>query len=118
MKLLLDAHIAPRVAEQLRGRGFAVVAAGEAGLLDTPDPDVLAWAVSERRAIVTRNVRDFRPLHAIYLSRGDRHYGMIFLARAELLRSGALGELVEAIATVLENNRSDEALMLNEWWVS
>jgi len=42
--------------------------------------DVLALARAEYRAIVTNNLRDYRPLHnEANVPGGDGHFGMIFM---------------------------------------
>jgi hypothetical protein len=65
VKLLLDEHLPPRLAEVLRGRGLDVTAVAErADWRGRPDADVLALAVAEQRAIVTRDAADFLALVA------------------------------------------------------
>lgn len=70
MKLLLDEHFSQVIAEQLRSRGHDVVAVVErVELRERADAEVLGWAVSQGRAVVTENAGDFLRLHADYLSR-------------------------------------------------
>lgn len=46
--------------------------------MDSEDDDVqLAYAVSERRAVVTFNHKDFVPLHLKYMEAGKEHWGII-----------------------------------------
>lgn len=54
------------VVEELRRLGHDAVTLQERGLggLKVPDPAVLALAVAEDRAVLTRNRRDFIRLHA------------------------------------------------------
>lgn len=83
MKLLLDEHLSPTIAEELRRRGHDVVAVIEVGLRQQPDVALLAWAVDESRAVVTANYADFRALHA------------------------ALGRFMDAIERLLKENPED-----------
>lgn len=47
------------VAKLLRARGFVAVTTQEAGLLGSTDDEQLAHAISERKALLTHNRRDF-----------------------------------------------------------
>lgn len=53
MKLLADVNIAAATIRALRDRGFEVLALTEVGLHRLPDPDILARAADEERAVVT-----------------------------------------------------------------
>ena len=62
-RLLLDEMHAPVIAKALRERGHDVVAvADRSDLRAMSDQDILAWAVAEKRCLVTENVKDFRRL--------------------------------------------------------
>ena len=70
------------IAEQLRARGHDVEAInGNPALEGLSDPDVFDLARSSRRAVVTNNIVDFRPLHhAAITPGGPGHHGMVFMA--------------------------------------
>ncbi|MEG4499932.1 DUF5615 family PIN-like protein [Microcoleus sp. F10-C6] len=53
--------------ELLRALGHDVLTVQEAGRANQkiPDPDVLAFATSEKRAVITENRKDFFRLHRI-----------------------------------------------------
>ena len=74
--------LSPVIARELCARGHDVQAvAGHPERETLSYPDVLALARAERRAVVTNNIRDFRPLHVeAVLPGGPGHYGMIFMA--------------------------------------
>lgn len=72
-KLYLNEHLSPRLADQLRKHGFDVRSSQEAGLLSADDDDQLAFAVSEQRAIVTFNFKDFIVRHEKYLASSQEH---------------------------------------------
>jgi hypothetical protein len=64
-QLHADENFDHRVVVELRRLGHDVLTASEAGRADQriPDPDVLAFAVSQNRAVLTFNRRDFIRLH-------------------------------------------------------
>jgi predicted nuclease of predicted toxin-antitoxin system len=65
------------VAEELRRLGHDVVCVHEVGRKGHPDPDVLSFAISQGRAVLTNNHKDFRRLH-----RGNPvHCGIISCTR-------------------------------------
>ncbi len=72
MKLLLDEMYPSLLARELRGRGHDVVSVHEAPGSGTTDEDVLEHARSEGRAVVTENVRGYRPLAEALVSAGSR----------------------------------------------
>ena len=90
MKLLLDEHLSPEIARQLREHGHDVVAVGErTDLRGRPDRVHFASLPDEQRAIVTRDLGDFRPLLAEALRRGSSTYGLVCVpARFPLNRDG------------------------------
>lgn len=103
MKLLLDEHLSPEIARQLREHGHDVVAVGErTDLRGRPDRVHLASLPEEQRAIVTRALADFRPLLAEALRRGSSTYGLVCVpARFPLNRDG-IGRLVAALSALLQ----------------
>lgn len=106
MRLLLDEMWPPAVAAALRERGHEVVAVAErADLRGQPDEVVFATAQSERRAVVTENVSDFRPLAAQTVSAGRAYFGLILTSnrgypradhRTAMRLRSALDALLEA----------------------
>jgi hypothetical protein len=104
VKLVLDEHYSPRIAEQLRQRNFDVLAVAERpDLREVSDEVLLRWAHGERRAIVTENVQDFLPLHGQFLNQGEAHSGLVLTSPHKFSRSIAgIGRLVTALAALLE----------------
>jgi predicted nuclease of predicted toxin-antitoxin system len=118
LRLLLDEHLAPAIARQLRARSHDVVTVGEAGLAGVPDERVLAWAVRERRAVVTNNIRDFRPLHAESLKTRSAHCGIVLVPTSKYnLRRDQLGPLVSALNEFLASSPADDALQDVEYFL-
>lgn len=56
----------------------------------------------KQRAIVTRNVRDFRILAARWHVDGRRHAGLVLIAMPTLVSRDGIGALVEALAALDE----------------
>ena len=117
MKLVLDEHLSPTIAERLRLRGFDVVAAAESGLLGESDASLMEWAVSQGRALATADYADFRGLHDLYLSRGEQHFGILFIPSGFSLSRAGLGTLVRKIGAFMDENQSDDALESGEYWL-
>ncbi len=109
MKLVLDEHLSPAIGEELRRRGQDVVAASEAGLRGRPDAELAAWAVGERRAVVTADYADFRAIHDVYLSRGDRHFGIVLVSSRFSLAEEGFGRLIAAVEELLKEHPEDNA---------
>jgi hypothetical protein len=120
LKLLLDERLSPEIARQLRERGHDVVAVGErTDLRGRPDRVRFASLPDEQRAIVTRDLGDFRPLLAEALRRGSNTYGLVCVpARFPLNRDG-IGRLVSALDALLRaRSEVDAAVSLGgEIWL-
>jgi hypothetical protein len=120
LKLLLDEHLSPEIARQLRERGHDVVAVGErTDLRGRPDRVHFASLPDEQRAIVTRDLGDFRPLLAEALRRGSRTYGLVCVAARFPLNRDGIGRLVAALNALLHKHRElDAAISLGgEIWL-
>lgn len=110
LRLLLDEHISPEVAHRLRAKGHDIVAVAESRTLaGRPDRMHFASAPSERRAIVTRDVRDFRPLLAHAMRSGEATYGLICLSYRWRLSARGIGELADALDALLRTHPEDDA---------
>jgi uncharacterized protein with von Willebrand factor type A (vWA) domain len=120
MRLLLDEHFSPRIANQLRRRRHDVVAArAQADLHGLSDAELLAFATGQRRALVTENVADFAELHRASIITGHRHFGLVFTSPRRFPRTArGIGKLVRALDALLDANRGDEALLNQTWWLA
>ncbi|HVC23901.1 MAG TPA: DUF5615 family PIN-like protein [Candidatus Dormibacteraeota bacterium] len=115
MRLLLDEQLSPEIAEQLQLRGHDVLSVAEAGLRGHDDAALLIWASGQERAVVTNNIRDFRPLHANYLSASTTHYGIILLPSTKFsLRLDSLGTIVTALDRLLSKHPDPTELLGRE----
>ncbi len=122
MKLLLDEHYSPAIAEQLQKRGYDVLPVAErirvehAHLRQRSDEELLIWARDEGRVLVTENVRDFMPLHQAFLARGDVHAGLLFTSpRRFPRRTDAMGSLITALRAFLDSHLTDAIIGDTEW---
>jgi hypothetical protein len=78
-RLFADEDFDHPVVEELRRLGHDILTVQDAGLANhgLPDVDVLAFAVSQGRAVLTFNRRDFIRLHR----RSSTHAGIIVCTR-------------------------------------
>jgi predicted nuclease of predicted toxin-antitoxin system len=102
VKLVLDEHLSPAIGEELRRQGQDGVAASEAGLRGRPDAEFAAWAIAEGRAVVTADYADFRAIHDVYMSRGERHFGIMLVSRRFSLAQEGFGRLIAAVEELLK----------------
>ena len=83
MRLLLDEHLSPSVAVELRRLGYDVIAIAERDdLRGRPDDEIFAQAVTEGRAIATFDVGDYLALVRGFAQVRQRHGGLVLLAAA------------------------------------
>lgn len=117
MKLLLDEMLSPAIARQLRSRGHDVEpVAGSPGREALSDPEVLAFARAEHRAVVTNNLRDFRPLHHEAITPGGAgHFGMIFIPGS--YRRTRAERIIGALEAILVKHPGENDLANGEAWL-
>jgi hypothetical protein len=84
------------VLKGLRHAGVDVLAASEAQMLGAPDNIQLEFATARGRAIYTANCRDYRRLHAEWISAGREHRGIICNPRQRL----PVGEQIRALVRI------------------
>lgn len=118
MRLLLDEHYSPRIAQQLRRRGHDVVSVSErADLIGVSDSDLLRLAAAERRAIVTENVADFVELTRHFAAREDDHVGVIFTSSRFPRSRATIGVFVRQLRRFLRVRQQDTALLNQIHWL-
>lgn len=117
MKALLDEQLSPQLAVVLRQRGYDVLAvADREDLLGRSDRIILEVASSELRAVVTNNVKDFRPLAAERLARGQAHGGLILLPSSRIRTRAAVAALADAIESLLREH--PDGMSSRERWIA
>jgi predicted nuclease of predicted toxin-antitoxin system len=116
MKLLLDEHFSPEIARQLRARGHDALAVRELpDLHGLADADLLAWARTEHRTVVTENVADFVELHRRSVMRRRPHAGLILTSPRGFPRTRrAIGRIVRALDDLLGSNPDLDGQV---WWL-
>ena len=112
MKVLIDEHLSPEIARQLRERGHDVVAVGErTDLRGRPGRIHFASLPDEQRAIATRDLGDFRPLLAEAVRRGSGTYGLVCVAARFPLNRDGIGRLVAALDALLKTHPAVDAVV-------
>jgi hypothetical protein len=119
VRVLLDEQLSGQIARLLRERGLDVEAVVErSDLLQAPDAEVLDVAAREGRAVVSNNIKDFRPLAAARLADGRGHAGLILLpARRSRSReaTGALADAIEAVMRAHPDGIASAELWIAPW---
>jgi hypothetical protein len=120
VRLLLDEMLSPQVARALRDRGHDVVAIAERQVwMSYSDDEVIELAREERRAVVTANVRDYRPRSAAAAMPGrPGHFGMVFIPGSYRITKHDIGRIVRALEAVLAAHASDADLHNQETWLA
>jgi predicted nuclease of predicted toxin-antitoxin system len=118
VKLAIDHHYSPAIAEQLRHRGHDVVAALDRGWEREDDEALLALCAAEDRALLTNNVGDFTVIVRSWALQGRHHAGLVFTADASLPRQrGMIGRYVTALDELLEAHHTDRGLEDGIHWL-
>jgi predicted nuclease of predicted toxin-antitoxin system len=116
VKAFLDEQLSPQIAALLREAGYDVVAVAERDdLVGSTDSTILEVATSEGRAVVTNNIKDFRPLVAERLAQGRTHGGLILVPSTRTRTRAAIAALGRAIEKVLNDN--PDGLSGSERWI-
>ncbi len=102
-RLYADEQFPKRVVELLRKLGHDVLTVQQAGKANRkiPDQEVLAFAVSEQRAVLTLNRQDFFRLHRLQ----PEHFGIIACKddqERERMATG-INEAISAVETLKGN---------------
>src|SRR5581483_2095399 len=95
--------LSPAIARELCAHGHDVKAiAGHPGQEGLSDPDVLTLARAQHRAVVTNNLRDFRPLHHEAITPGGAgHYGMVFIPGSYRRTKADTGKIIAQLEALL-----------------
>ncbi len=118
MRLLLDEHLSPRIAAQLRRTGHDVIAIAERpDLRGRSDEDAIDASAAERRAFVTFDVVDHLRIHGTAVRLRRPHPGLVLLTPSTWRTSDqGIGDLVRAVAALLEAYPSDDAMTDRVLW--
>ena len=119
MRLLLDEMLFPAIARELRARGHDVRAIQEHPEWQAfDDGQVLELARRERRAVVTDNLSDMRPLHYEAISPGGPgDCGIIFIPGGYPRTRADTGRIVAALERKLAAHPAELNLADGEDWL-
>lgn len=101
--LLLDEMFSDDIAQQLRAKGYDVVSiVADPALAGLPDDQVLAYATTHGRTLVTANIKDFVPLDGRYRAAGQSHAGLILVSTKTFPQNrGFPSEITASLVTLL-----------------
>lgn len=117
MRTILDEQLSPQVAVLLRKAGYDVDAvADREDLVRSSDRIILEVACREGRAVVTNNIKDFRPLAAEWLAQGRVHAGLILLPSTRTRSRHAIAAVGAAVESVLRDH--PDGLSGSERWIA
>jgi uncharacterized protein YbjT (DUF2867 family) len=116
VKALLDEQLSSQIAALLRQAGHDVAAVVERpDLAGRSDRHIFEAASNEVRAVITNNVREFRPLAAEWLAQGSVHAGLILVPSSRTRTRDAVAALAAQIEIVLR--ASPGGLNGGERWI-
>lgn len=108
--LLLDEMFSDAIAQQLRAKGHDVISVvAQSALVGLPDDQILAYAATEGRALVTANIKDFMPLDGRYRAAGQAHPGLILVSTKTFPQSrGYTAAIQAALETLLSDTNKTQ----------
>jgi predicted nuclease of predicted toxin-antitoxin system len=118
VKLLLDEMHAPAVAEALTDDGWDIVAvAARVSLRGAADEDLLAYAATEGRVLVTESIPDFAIIARRWAAEQRPHTGLIFTNPRRFNRATMAypGNVVAALRALLEASFALDPSGI--WWL-
>jgi Domain of unknown function (DUF5615) len=120
VRLLLDQHYSPKIAQELRRLGHDVTSVEEQpNLRGLPDRSILSLAIAEQRALVTEDVVHFGRIVKESALAGERHFGVVFTSpRSMPRRARTFGLYVERLDALLHEHGADDALADQVAWLS
>lgn len=117
MRAILDEQLSQQIAMLLRRAGYDVDAVADRDdLMGRSDRIVLEVACGEGRAVVTNNIKDFRPLAAEWLAAGRVHAGLILLPSTRTRSRHPIAVVAAAIECVLRDHPG--GLSGSERWIA
>lgn len=98
----------------LRSRGIDVMAASDAGMVQRPDEEHLAYASSQGRALFSYNMRHYMAIHTKFLNQGKTHQGLI-LAEQHYSVGELMRRLSRIVAALSVDEMRDQVVFLSAW---
>jgi predicted nuclease of predicted toxin-antitoxin system len=90
VRWLVDEMLPTATADQLRDLGHDAIAVREVDLAGAEDERVMAFAVAERRIVVTENFADFARLVELRHANEQSCVPVVFVRKCDLPKRGAL----------------------------
>jgi predicted nuclease of predicted toxin-antitoxin system len=115
VRAILDEQLSPQIAVLLRQAGYDVDAVADREDLVGRRDRIIEVAYGEGRAVVTNNIKDFRPLAAEWLAQGRVHAGLILLPSTRTRTRNAITAVAGAIENVLRDH--PDGLSGSERWI-
>lgn len=107
MKLLVDANLSPRVAEQLAKAGYEATHVVDHGLVSASDEQIAAFAAADDYVIVSAD-SDFATMLALS---GSRSPSLVLMRSADALTPTEQAELLVANLPTVVNALGDGAVV-------
>lgn len=107
MKLLFDMNLAPSWIAWLGVRGFEAVHWESVDARNAPDEDLMAWAASESRVVVTNDL-DFGQILALTHATGPS----VILIRGSKVLPSQIGDVVLEVLTTYQQELEQGALIV------
>lgn len=119
MRLVLDQHYSPTIAQRLRDRGHDVVSVEEdPALRGRADREVWTYAIAERRAVLTEDVGHFVAFVREWLLAGERHCGVILTTPKSMPRGRrTIGVFIDKLDALLNERPAEDALVDQVHWL-
>jgi hypothetical protein len=107
LKLLLDEHLSPDIAEGLRRKSKTVSVCGRAEwesgrFLGLSDEAILEEAAAQKLTLVTYDLRTIPPLLKTWMEKGHDHGGVIFVDH-KTIPSSDFGGLIRALQKLFQD---------------
>ena len=107
--LYTNEDVTDELAKTLRTRGFDAVSVYEVGMRECSDEEQLAYAVSQKRAILTFNIEDYVELAEQYAASGREHYGIILSTQI------SFSQLLHRALKLLNTRSAEEMYNIVDW---
>ncbi|MGL6343797.1 MAG: DUF5615 family PIN-like protein [Waterburya sp.] len=115
MKFLIDEDISPSVARYLCEQLLIdAVAVRDRGLLGISDRQILEYAFSEDRIVITANVGDFEKFAKTF----EVHAGIVFIVEGDLLRSEQIEICAEAVKFIQQEHEAGRDMINRVLYIS
>jgi hypothetical protein len=103
------------ILSRLRSRGVVVLTVPDAGLIERPDEEQLAFAAANECVLYTFNVSDFYRPHTEWVRAGRQHAGMILAPQQRFSIGEQLRRILRLRAAVTVGSMRNQVEFLGNW---